>query len=142
MMGMYVWSLRGSSTLDTLSGVGADLRDDTWHHIVTVNTPTSINVYVDGRLVYTKTGTWTATTNNEAVLIGTREETLNQFTGYLDEVKIYNVALTADQVKIDYNGGVTQNFGANIDQATLLNDGAGNPPVKVLPKVKTTNRQN
>lgn len=114
-------TLRGSSSLDTgaIAG-GNDLRDSKWHHIVAVNTPTSINLYVDGTKVNTTTGTWTATTNTVPVIIGNRASAGTAFYyGQIDEVKIYNSALTADEVKLDMNRGSSQVLGTMSDTSGL-----------------------
>ena len=97
-------SLRGTSTLDVSSGAGPDLRDNQWHHVVTVNTPTSIETYVDGILQNTMTGTWTATTNTDSLYIGNRDSNgTTTFSGMIDEVRVYNRALTESEIKALYN---------------------------------------
>lgn len=106
-------SLRGTSTLDVSSGAGPDLRDNQWHYVVTVNTPTSIETYVDGILQNTMTGTWIATTNTDSLYIGNRDSNgTTTFSGTIDEVRLYNRALTQEEItklyqvtstKINYN---------------------------------------
>lgn len=64
------------------------------------------------------------------------------FTGYIDEVKIYSSALTADQIKIDYNAGASINLGTGTNEADDLADGAGNPPVGYWPMDENTGTSN
>ncbi len=108
----------------------------TWAHIAVVydgsqDTNNRIKVYKNGNLVTcTATGTIpTALRTSTAPLRLGRSAFATQY-GYYDEVKIYNVALTSDQVKIDMNNGASENFGSSgSSEAALLDDGAGNPPV-------------
>lgn len=51
------------------------------------------------------------------------------FEGYIDEIKIYNTVLSAEQIKQDMNTGSTLSVGTTTNEATDLSDGEGNPPV-------------
>ncbi len=52
------------------------------------------------------------------------------FTGYIDDVKMYSSALTADQIAVDMNANAALNFGTTANaEAADLSDGAGNAPV-------------
>ena len=51
------------------------------------------------------------------------------YDGVIDEVKVYNDKLTADQVLIDFNAGSSINLGTKYNEADDITDGAGNPPV-------------
>jgi len=84
--------------------------DNAWHHVVATKTGTSkIDLYVDGVLQNTKSSlTATATLANSGTLyLGDLDGVNNgdEYIGSLDEAKIYNLALTADQVKVEYNYG-------------------------------------
>jgi hypothetical protein len=94
---------------------------DEWHHIALVkrgvaNTNGGIDIYVDGQLVYTKAGSpyLTSTSNvtfsatdvirqndDQWTYIGTRLDTLDRFYGNIDEVKVWKVARTANQISSD-----------------------------------------
>ncbi|RJR28688.1 hypothetical protein C4564_04655 [Candidatus Microgenomates bacterium] len=91
-------TLRGSSKIDHGAGVGNSLGSETWHHVVIVNTPTKISTYEDGMLVHTKEGTWTSVTNDQPFWFGDRGASSTGFIGELDEVRVYNRAVTAAQV--------------------------------------------
>lgn len=84
-----------------------------WHHYLVTRTATSVALYKDGKLSqgpqsFSDSGTITpATTYN--FLIG-RTGTgsagaTSYFTGQIDDVRVYNYALTATQVKTLYSGG-------------------------------------
>ncbi len=89
---------------------GVNTLDNLWHHGVTTFDGTYVRFYLDGRLVGTS-GTVTAgvtthfTENNK---IGSYLGSSSYFTGQIDEVSIYNYALTATQVKTLYNGGAVR----------------------------------
>ncbi len=93
-----------------------------WHHLVftyTFGIASSAKIYYDGIL---KNGTWTAGsgnvipyTGNDALWIGNDHYATSSYepvNGLIDEVKIYNYALTSDEIKLDYNNGLAINLGA------------------------------
>ena len=106
-----------------------------WHHVTGVYNATAqtIDVYVDGQL---DNGSLSGTVpssiydGNAATRIGHDQRLDRYFIGSIDEVKIYNFALTDDQVKTDYNAGSSMVLGVlGADEAADLADGAGDPPV-------------
>lgn len=90
-----------------------------WHHITAIKTGNTINditIYVDevslGTL--TQTGTWDGWLSNSVhFFIGaTSVLTVNKYwTGFIDDVRIYNYALTAQQVKTEFNQNSAVRFG-------------------------------
>jgi len=93
--------------------VGAtDLRDDQWHHVVMVlpddGTPNvdEMLVYVDGQLETPSASQATAinTASSLDVRIGNGHAN-RRFAGLLDQVGIWDRALTADEIATIYNGG-------------------------------------
>lgn len=80
------------------------LNDDIWHHVAVSYTDTECTLYVDGIKLETKTLTTdpeTAlnTVSNGLLRIGARNGDLHDFfTGYLDEVRIYNRTLSEEDV--------------------------------------------
>ena len=86
------------------------LNDGNWHHLVGVRdvASDSLILYVDGKQVNSTTDTTTATVaTNDDVSIGNggTSYTSRGFNGQVDDVKIFNYALTAAQVKALYNNG-------------------------------------
>ena len=89
---------------------GVNTLDNLWHHGVTTFDGTYVRFYLDGRLVGTS-GTVTAgvtthfTENNK---IGSYLGSSSYFTGQIDDVRVYNYALTAAQVKTLFNDGAVR----------------------------------
>lgn len=84
-----------------------------WSHIVIVRQGTTVYFYVNGR--FTNSAAVTAPTVNAGQLaIGrTNNAAVPQdYSGVIDELKVYNYALSADEVKIDYNRNASQVLGA------------------------------
>lgn len=110
------------------------VSDDVWHHLVASVNGTSLSLYVDGKRVSTHTIPALTSQSSVKVLLGARYSTepTTSFTlaGSIDEVKIYNTALTQDQILLDYNGGLSTSFGTNApSEASIMSDGAGAPPI-------------
>ena len=83
-----------------------------WHHFVfTLNTSTGVkSLYVDGALAFTKTIS-TGTINQPAsspITFGSGT-TYSKAAMFVDEVAVYNQAISASQVKSDYNNFVAGN---------------------------------
>lgn len=93
----------------------SDINDGSWHHVLGTYDGSQLKIYVDGKEEKStplSTGLFSAPSEN--VYIGAaREGSLtNYFNGSIDEVKIYNFALTPDQVKAEYNQGKATVFGS------------------------------
>ncbi|MDD5696404.1 MAG: LamG domain-containing protein [Candidatus Pacebacteria bacterium] len=89
----------GGDPVDT----GKFIADNTWHHVVVARDITSLVFYVDG--VPVKTGTTgTDSVRNDNIEIGRAQWTTykSYFNGFIDEVRIYNRALSTDEVKQHY----------------------------------------
>ncbi|MFC1722449.1 LamG-like jellyroll fold domain-containing protein, partial [Patescibacteria group bacterium] len=99
------------------------INDGQWHHLVgTFASATDRKLYVDGKLKGSDTNSVAFNTNATTLNIG-RRATLTPagyMYGNIDEVKVYNTALTADQVKQEYQGGKAQVLGS------VSTDGSGN----------------
>lgn len=95
------------------------IPQNTWTHIIGTYDGSIMKLYINGKLqsdIYQ--GSFSLATNNENLIIGGRLDTNIQiFSGTIDEVKIYNFALSADQVKTEYNQGKAVVFGANTDSS-------------------------
>jgi len=93
------------------------INDGQWHHIVgVINSGTGIKLYVDGALAdSTSLGTLDTTTYNAKIgaNYASSDNPTQFFDGKIDEVKIWNYALTADQVKKEYNGGNVLQLGSS-----------------------------
>ncbi|MDI6730084.1 MAG: S8 family serine peptidase, partial [Candidatus Altarchaeum sp.] len=74
-----------------------------WYHIAGTYDGSSNKIYVDGVLVNNVAKTCNLTTNVDNLTIGTRRNSY-YFNGTIDEVAIYNRALTASEIAARYNG--------------------------------------
>lgn len=103
-------------------GVGSagDLTGNfNWHHVVGVSDDTGkvLYLYLDNHLLGTTTKTVTTTwsSNHQYVARNLNSGTTSCgagqfFNGYIDDVRIYNVALTASQVSTLYYSGINNNM--------------------------------
>ena len=78
-----------------------------WTHIAGVRSSTELRLYVDGVLVVTTPRTITQLTNAEPVIIGGEfsEPFGTAFKGLIDEVEIFNRALSASEIQAIFNAG-------------------------------------
>lgn len=83
------------------------VTDGQWHHVAGVRKSTGYELYLDGNLEAARSE---PARNSDGAIdnlyIGNQKDQ-NYFAGMIDEVKIYNRALTADQVVEDMNSNVT-----------------------------------
>ncbi|MDD3486964.1 MAG: DUF2341 domain-containing protein [Candidatus Moranbacteria bacterium] len=86
------------------------INDTNWHYVGVVINPTNkkIEVYIDGILSESNTKTWNGIQNTSTAIRFGNSNPANSavaLSGMMDEVKIYNSALTPDQIAIDMNQG-------------------------------------
>ena len=76
-----------------------NVNDGQWHHVAAVYDGTKKYLYIDGALNVSTPATGTINQNNSPVLIGENAEaTGRQWNGLLDDVRVYNRALSAAEV--------------------------------------------
>ena len=90
---------------------GSGYNDGYWHHFVAVNDGSKTTLYVDGFIVNSRSETlFDISSINTPYVLGSQipgaPET-NRFDGIIDEVRIYNRALTSDEIKSHYEGKQT-----------------------------------
>jgi hypothetical protein len=87
------------------------ITDNNWHHLAFTSSTSGSNLYVDGKLDATSAYYvgQVAGTSEQVTCIGatcrTTAATGFYFNGKLDDVRLYNYALTSEQVKNIYSGG-------------------------------------
>ncbi|OGJ56680.1 hypothetical protein A3D88_02790 [Candidatus Peribacteria bacterium RIFCSPHIGHO2_02_FULL_52_16] len=105
--------------------------DGAWHHVAGVYDGVTQSIYIDGALAAStpKTGT-IVTTGDMDLFFGTYKEdttTLpDRHDGKIDDIRIYNRALTASEINALYNGGKSTGsgvyvLGSNLDVNGNLN---------------------
>jgi len=97
-----------------------------WTHIAYTfdDALNTVKIYINGKLDYTNTSataTIPATTNNS--YIGFSPGSGYYANGLIDEVKVYNSALTEDEIKLDYNQGSAMVLGAGVENRDRVNGG-------------------
>lgn len=113
--GIKSWSSGGNEVIPavtTTSGyagsgfvVGGNVFDNTnWHHLVLTWDGTTQYLYVDGNTTPVGSKTWTGTLVANTILrLGRMLDGTGFYNGQIDEVVIYNTALTPAQVNNRYN---------------------------------------
>lgn len=156
-IGIAFGNIAGSNLNDIATT--ANIVDGNWHHIVgVIKYNNTLEIYVDGVLAPTTTirsQSWTSINTSMPVLVGS-DNGGHYFDGAVDDVRIYNRALTAQEVAIlagvkgkpvtTSNNGLIGYwpFDANTVESTVLKDksGRGNnaslvaSPAKVQGKVR------
>jgi len=90
---------------DNQSGTSV-VNDNKWYHGVVVVTGTKQYIYVDGTLETTTTNTYNIGTAPTHLAIGARANSPSRyFDGLIDEVKIYNKALSLAEIQKNYKHG-------------------------------------
>ncbi len=92
-------SLSASQHGDAVCGT-TSVNDGRWHHGTVVINGNSYSLYIDGSLQ--KTGTMTTNTTGNTFYIGANSG--NNFTGQIDDVRIYNYARSQSQILEDMGG--------------------------------------
>ncbi len=79
---------------------GATLETNRWYHILCTIDQTGFSIYIDGQLDKFISATGNITVNANNLAIGSEWNGLNRFfNGSIDDVRIYNRALSAEEVK-------------------------------------------
>jgi hypothetical protein len=96
----------GGSGATLTAGSTITIKDQNWHHIVATKNGTETHFYIDGA-DRTSPGTNTTMTSNTIALnIGRAYPGSGYFDGDIDEVVVYPVALSAQQVQAHYQAGL------------------------------------
>ena len=113
---MSIWG-SGETWINTPAST-TRVDDGEWHHIVGTSDGTTLCLYVDGVLEASiESGTINNLIGN--VYIGARATGTSGWNGKIDDVRIYNTALTPYYVKLLYNNGAGTED-ENIQSNTLL----------------------
>ncbi len=98
------------------------INNNEWVHIVLTYDGSYVRLYINGREANSGSFpyAWSGILFNSsaALRIGGTVQGVDYFDGQIDEVKIYNFALTADQVKTEFNQGKASVFSAVSTEST------------------------
>ena len=88
---------------------GPSLKDDTWHHIVvSADRSSKTKIYVDSNIVVDENSYIGDIDNTGPTHIGCESVDQNNFNGIIDEVQIYNEALSLSQIQQLYAQGAVK----------------------------------
>ncbi len=107
-LGFYMW------IGDVSKGINSDnaITLNSWHHLVGSYDGVHLYLYVDGVSAATPVAVTGSIDNDDvSCLIGNRVTLDNPFSGLIDDVRIYNYARTAAEIRTDYNAGFAAHFG-------------------------------
>ena len=93
---LYMQNADGDSQVADL---GTNITGTGWHHLCLVRSSGTITTYLDGSAVDTDSRAGNVNSNGNDLLIG--KNASSYFDGKMDEIAIWNTALTADQIKFD-----------------------------------------
>jgi hypothetical protein len=103
-----------SSGADNFAISANSYSDGQWHYAVVTYDGSAIRLYIDGSQVATKStsGATPDNTGTQPLRIGANSLALNQyFTGSIDEVRVWNRAVTSSEVSSQYNSGTFDTTG-------------------------------
>jgi gliding motility-associated-like protein len=121
-----------------------NIDDGVWHHIAIVKDGNTSRMYIDGKLEATQTMTHTMTVNRFVIGAAFGGSTNSQFfNGSLDELRIWNAALTLDEIRSRMNRELIGNE-TNLTALYNFNEGvagANNTSITTINN-STTNAHN
>ena len=79
---------------------------NTWYHVAVVVDESNAYMYINGSLETSSalSSPYIAGTNNESFFIGSRSVGSDEWHGNIDDVRIYNAALSSDDIEHVFNG--------------------------------------
>lgn len=105
--GDFFVGLNGTQVTMTIStpstnSASATLTLNAWNHIVGTYNGTDIKIYKNGSLIQTTNHPGASSNSSQALVVASGTSS-NYWTGYLDDLRIYNITLTDSQVLALYN---------------------------------------
>ena len=108
--------------------IAAPVTTGTWTHVAGVLDGTAVRLYVNGTLVATGTTTVPIPNDDNEVVIGASSNgnplISEFFNGTLDEIRVYNRALSQAEIQTDMNTPITATLSGSI-MTTFVYDGEG-----------------
>ena len=98
------------------------IEDDRWYHIAVTYDDTTYTLYVDGVFIDSTTSGVAPTPNDSDMRLGAMARSTNlptnYYNGWLDELRIWDVALSTDQIRMMMNQEIQENSGNVIGSIT------------------------
>ncbi len=119
--GDIIGEIANGSFYNQIHSTNKNYADHKWHHVVFTWDGSFLNLYIDSKVAATPVAqTIDAVSTVYNLQIGRDPNTGNyQYNGLIDDVKIYNYALTSDEVLAEYNHGGALAFGSLSDTSGL-----------------------
>jgi hypothetical protein len=102
------WSYSVNGLLDSTATVSTS----SWNHLVAVKDGSSLSLYINAGTPTTRTDSGFNTSNTTNLRIGNSSVLGGYFNGLIDEVSMYNYALSGSQVSSIYNSGSPDSLAA------------------------------
>ncbi len=101
--GKFYFVFRNTSNTQIQLASNSTINDGNWHHVVAVKTTSNITIYIDGVLDKTDTTGDVGRTSTRSNAIGALYDGSINFNGSIDEVAIFNKALSLSEVELIYD---------------------------------------
>jgi hypothetical protein len=90
-----------------------EYNDDIWHYVIIAYDGVSLNLYIDGEKVASNlTNAIPDNTGNQSVSVGVNSLTIDHFfIGQIDEVRVFNRAVSNKEVEEQYKFGIFNTYG-------------------------------
>ncbi len=112
------------------------VSQNTWVHIVVTGDSSGLKIFLNGALDNSNVVAYGALNTATSLKIGAEPAYNEYFTGYIDDVRVYNRALTGDEIKNLYNSRIfTRHFyvdNVNRDQCGIGNISSSTPTACAL----------
>ncbi|WP_250437354.1 LamG domain-containing protein, partial [Hanstruepera flava] len=109
-LGRLVFSYNGSS----LNTGSIYLDDDRWYHVAVIHKGNTYYLYIDGIEIHSANGS-APTANTSDCIVGAVERPSGKerfFNGWIDELRLWNIALNVNQLRETMNQEIRNNGGA------------------------------
>jgi hypothetical protein len=110
--------LRKAGSADVVTATQPLSADGAFHYIVATKNGAAVKLYVDGNNVTGSVANLTMTSTTSPLGIGVSTSGTNFLNGWIDEIGVYGVALSADQVRQHYVSGTNANGCTDVAGAT------------------------
>lgn len=118
---LFSWYEGGSNTLTPLDY----MKPGEWTHIVVQHTGTAFEVYANGSRTHSENVTINLPDNNRIITIGRRNNPSNEFDGQLDDIRIYQDALTTAEILSIINTGAPSDCSSSVLSQWNFEEGTG-----------------